>query len=81
MDVILRILGLATGKSTDRLIELLEKIGVLDSTLKPLADEWIATLRGAASADNLTALLQALPAEIAKISKLELDPRDHPSDW
>jgi hypothetical protein len=78
MDLLLRIIGLASGRPADRLVELIGQSGVVDPALKA---EWEAAVRGAVSVDNLETLKAWLPAEIENIKQLKLDPRDRPSDF
>lgn len=77
----LKILRLGSGRPTDGLVRLIEAGANADPSLRPLADEWLATLASALSEDNITALLGALPTELENIKKLKLDPREHPSDF
>ena len=75
LDILAKLAG-----NTGSLVDLLKKIGQTSPDLKPIADQWLAALNQAASADNLVKLAAALPAEIANIFQGKLSPADHPSD-
>lgn len=75
LDLIMR----AAGAAPD-LKAFLERVRDVAPDLAPAANQWIAALDAAVSAESIAAVVTALPAELAAIARGKLDPRDHPSD-
>jgi len=76
---ILDILQKAAG-AAGALVAVLNRAKAALPDLAPEVDKIITELNTAISANNLVALAEALPKEIANIAQGKLDPRDHPSD-
>jgi hypothetical protein len=75
LDILLK-----AGAAGPALIDLLTKVKGLYPDLAPEVDKILSGLTDAVSPENLIALAEALPREIADIAQGHLDPRRHPSD-
>jgi hypothetical protein len=62
------------------LVDLLQTTGERLPDLAPKADAWLEELGKAVTPENIAGLVKELPAEVANILRMALDPRDHSSD-
>lgn len=68
------------GGAAAALVTLLGKVKDVAPDLGGEVDKILSELAGAVASDNLIALAEALPKELAGIAQGKLDPRQHPSD-
>ena len=68
------------GFAASGLLELLGTVKQKYPDLAPQVDKVMAGITGAVAPENLVALAEALPRELANIGSGKLDPRRHPSD-
>lgn len=69
------------GLAASGIVALLERARALAPDLGDDIDGILTELNTAISAENITAIVAALPGEFKNIIKGQLDPRDHPSDF
>jgi len=75
LDILLK-----AGAAGPALVKLLEKVREAMPDLAPEIDKILVELAAAVSPENLVALAEALPRELANITQGQIDPRRHPND-
>ena len=77
---LLQLLEKAAGIPAATLVALLELLAAAQPEVAEQVASIIAKLKAAIPVNNLVAVAEALPSEIANIAQGKIDPRDHPSD-
>lgn len=76
----IQLLEKAAGLPAGVLIALLRTLASAQPAFAAQVESIIAKIEAAIPLDNLVAVAEALPAELANIAQGKIDPRDHPSD-